>query len=53
MSAYEQFDLDRDQAFLNEFRHGMVSIMSNETLDGARNFTKGKGRHGSFEEFEK
>jgi enoyl-CoA hydratase len=53
MSAYEQFDLDRDQAFLNEFRHGMISIMSNETLDGARRFTDGKGRHGSFEEYEK
>ena len=50
MSVYEQFDLDRDQAFLNEFRHGMVSIRSNETLDGARRFTDGKGRHGSFEE---
>jgi enoyl-CoA hydratase len=53
MSAYEQFDLDRDQAFLNEFRHGMVSIRSNETLDGAQRFTDGKGRHGSFEEYEK
>jgi enoyl-CoA hydratase len=53
MSAYEQFDLDHDQAFLNEFRHGMASIRSNETLDGARNFANGKGRHGSFEEFDK
>ena len=43
----------QDQAFLNEFRHGMASIRSNETLDGARNFANGKGRHGSFEEFDK
>lgn len=50
MSAYEQFDLDREQAFLNEFRHGMESIKAHETLDGARRFAGGKGRHGSFED---
>jgi len=50
MSAYEQFDLDREQAFLNEFRHGMESIKAHETLDGAERFAAGKGRHGSFEE---
>jgi len=50
MSAYEQFDLDREQAFLNEFRHGMESIKANETLDGAGRFAAGKGRHGSFED---
>lgn len=49
MSAHEQYDLDRDQAFLNEFRHGMVSIGSNETLEGAQRFSAGKGRHGAFE----
>ncbi|HVN72275.1 MAG TPA: crotonase/enoyl-CoA hydratase family protein [Desulfomonilia bacterium] len=49
MSAYEQLDLGREQAFLNEFRHGMESIRSNETLSGARRFSGGKGRHGAFE----
>jgi enoyl-CoA hydratase len=50
MSAYEQLDLDQDQAILNEFRHGMLSITSNETLEGAQKFTDGKGRHGTFKE---
>jgi enoyl-CoA hydratase len=50
MSAYEQFDLDGDQALLNEFRHGMISIRSNATLEGAQRFTDGKGRHGTFED---
>jgi enoyl-CoA hydratase len=50
LSAYEQFDLNQEQAFLNEFRHGMESIRSNETLEGANKFFSGKGRHGSFEE---
>jgi enoyl-CoA hydratase len=48
MSAHEQTDLSGDQAFLNEFRHGMKSITSNETLTGAQRFTAGKGRHGTF-----
>jgi enoyl-CoA hydratase len=50
LSAYEQFDLNQEQAFLNEFRHGMDSIKSNETLEGANKFFSGKGRHGSFED---
>jgi enoyl-CoA hydratase len=48
-SAYEQFDLDLMDAFLNEFRLGMETIRSNETLAGARRFAHGKGRHGIFE----
>jgi enoyl-CoA hydratase len=48
-SAYEQFDLDLMDAFLNEFRLGMETIRSNETLAGARRFAQGKGRHGIFE----
>ena len=50
LSAYEQFSLETPDAFINEFRHGMKTLESNETLTGARRFTEGKGRHGSFEE---
>lgn len=48
-SAYEQFDLGMEEALLHEFRLGMVTIRSNETLSGAQKFTGGKGRHGSFD----
>ncbi len=50
LSAYEQFSLETSEAFLNEFRHGMKALESNETIQGAQRFTGGKGRHGSFEE---
>jgi len=50
LSAYEQFSLETPDAFINEFRHGMKTLESNETLTGARRFTEGKGRHGSFED---
>jgi enoyl-CoA hydratase len=49
LSAYEQFGLDLGEAFLNEFRHGMVTIQSGEILQGSRQFATGKGRHGSFD----
>ncbi|HON95036.1 MAG TPA: crotonase/enoyl-CoA hydratase family protein [Deltaproteobacteria bacterium] len=48
-SAYEQFDLGMEQALLHEFRLGMETIMSSETLAGAQRFAGGTGRHGSFE----
>lgn len=48
-SAHEQFDLSMEEALLNEFRLGMETIKSNETLAGARKFSDGKGRHGSFD----
>ncbi len=50
LSAYEQHWLDTPGAFLNEFRHGMEVIASNETIEGATRFAGGKGRHGSFED---
>lgn len=48
-SAYEQFGLGMEQALLHEFRLGMETIMSSETLAGAQRFAGGTGRHGSFE----
>lgn len=49
MSAYEQWDLSFDQAMKNEFSRGMSVIGSGETLEGARRFSEGKGRHGVFD----
>ena len=50
LSACEQFAMDTQDAFINEFRHGMKALESNETVSGAQRFTGGKGRHGSFED---
>jgi enoyl-CoA hydratase len=49
-SSYEQWDLALDQALLNEHRLGWATIASGETLEGARRFAAGAGRHGSFEQ---
>lgn len=48
LSAYEQWDLNWQQANANEFRRGAGVIASNETVEGATAFVGGKGRHGSF-----
>ncbi len=50
LSAYEQASMDTPKAFINEFRHGMKALESNETLKGAQRFAGGKGRHGLFED---
>jgi len=46
LSALEQWDLDESQATVNEVRHGLASIATGETLDGAARFLGGEGRHG-------
>lgn len=48
LSAYEQFGLPLPQALDNEYKHGVKTINSGETLDGATRFTGGSGRHGQF-----
>ena len=48
-STYEQWELPFEKAIQNEFRLGMSTIQSGETLEGARRFSKGAGRHGSFD----
>lgn len=48
MSAYEQFDLDFKNAMDNEFKHGVKTLSSSETLSGAKSFKRGKGKHGAF-----
>ncbi len=48
MSAYQQHDLSIADAIGNELRHG-VKALTTESVDGARRFSDGAGRHGSFE----
>jgi enoyl-CoA hydratase len=49
-SSYEQWDMGLHEAMGNEFRLGLQTIESGETLEGASRFSKGAGRHGSFDE---
>ena len=46
LSALEQWDLSESQATVNEIRHGLVTIASGETVEGATRFARGEGRHG-------
>ncbi|MCP4668821.1 MAG: enoyl-CoA hydratase, partial [Deltaproteobacteria bacterium] len=48
-SAYEQWDLSLKEALQNEFKLGMETIESGETLEGAARFVDGQGRHGAFD----
>jgi enoyl-CoA hydratase len=48
ISAYRQFDLPFEDAMKNEFRLGLATIRSGETLQGAAQFASGAGRHGDF-----
>jgi enoyl-CoA hydratase len=49
LSAYEQFGMTLKEALENEYYHGLKSIQSGETFNGATRFTKGEGRHGKFQ----
>lgn len=48
-SAYDQMDLAFEAALDHEFRLGLETIQSGETLDGAARFADGAGRHGTFD----
>jgi enoyl-CoA hydratase len=48
LSAYQQSGMDLEQALKNEFSHGLVSLKSPELVEGVKNYTAGKGRHGKF-----
>lgn len=50
LSAYEQFGLDLDEAMMNEFRRGRMSMVSGDLFKGASKFTAGAGRNGNFAE---
>ncbi|MGO1053383.1 crotonase/enoyl-CoA hydratase family protein [Crossiella sp. CA198] len=48
LSVLAQDGLTEEAAIANELRHGLVSLAA-DTLDGARRFSAGAGRHGEFE----
>jgi enoyl-CoA hydratase len=47
LSMLESLDLSEDAALKNEVRRGLSTLASGETLEGARRFSGGTGRHGS------
>jgi enoyl-CoA hydratase len=48
LSAYDQWSMSLPDALANEFQHGMATIRSGETREGAARFAAGAGRHGQF-----
>jgi enoyl-CoA hydratase len=48
MSAYEAWTMPLGDALRNEYRHGIATVQSGETRDGAARFASGVGRHGKF-----
>jgi enoyl-CoA hydratase len=46
LSMLESLDLSEDAALKNEVRRGLVTLASGESLEGARRFSGGTGRHG-------
>lgn len=49
LSSYEQEHLALDDALVNEWQRGLISL-SDGAVDGAARFASGKGRHGTFTE---
>jgi enoyl-CoA hydratase len=47
LSAYEQWSLSWAEALGTETRHGLEVLRSGESVEGARRFAAGHGRHGS------
>jgi enoyl-CoA hydratase len=47
-SAYQQWGMSEPDALANEFRHGLATLQSGETVSGASRFRDGLGRHGDF-----
>lgn len=47
-SALEQWGLPEGAALQNEFAHGLRTLQSGETVEGATRFSAGGGRHGDF-----
>jgi enoyl-CoA hydratase len=48
-STLEQWSLPAEAAIQNELSHGMQTLASGETLEGAARFAGGAGRHGKVE----
>ncbi|MBV9231200.1 MAG: hypothetical protein JOZ18_17955 [Chloroflexi bacterium] len=47
LSVYEQWSLSWAEALGNETRRGLEVLRSGESVEGARRFAAGHGRHGS------
>jgi enoyl-CoA hydratase len=47
LSVYEQWSLSWVEALGNETRRGLEVLRSGESVEGARRFATGRGRHGS------
>ena len=50
LSAYTNWDLDLEAALRAEFERGWKVVESGETLEGAKRFRDGQGRHGRFDD---
>ncbi|MEM9393437.1 MAG: crotonase/enoyl-CoA hydratase family protein [Pseudomonadota bacterium] len=50
-ATLEGMDMSTEMAHLNEFRLGLATMNSGETVEGATKFSKGSGRGGSYGEF--
>jgi len=48
LSVYEQFGMSLNQALQNEFQYGLDTLSKGEFLEGSKQFTEGKGKHGEF-----
>jgi enoyl-CoA hydratase len=48
LSAMEQWSLDWDDATANELEHGMRTLRSGSSVEGATRFAAGQGRGGAF-----
>jgi len=48
MSTYEAWTMPQAEAMANEYRHGIATVNSGETREGAARFAGGAGRHGTF-----
>lgn len=47
LAVYEQWALSWEDALVNETRRGLEVMRSGESVEGARRFASGQGRHGS------
>jgi enoyl-CoA hydratase len=47
MSLLEQWELNEADAMRNELRHGVATLASGESVQGAQRFAAGSGRHGA------
>lgn len=50
LSSYHQWDLSMEAALHEEWKLGMAVIRSGETVEGAKRFADGAGRHGKFDD---